>query len=292
MFFRIFNRSIVLGLVALLLALPLTSHAGGVLPDSLDYSFKLYSGQAAFDTPMPVAFDETTYWATSGGGTSSPMQQYDALTGDVLSQDVPGIDFRSTFVDAGGTIYASGYNDNQIYQLVAPGKLTSVLTLLDVLPESQAPVILSPDGTQYASRIGNTINLWSAVDGGWQSALTLADYGSVSGEDSMGTGQTDLNLAAFGSYYLTYLEGSDMVYAWDSKGNRVGDLQLRNNASASAYSFSYSNGYIFTNDSGQYRGFALSSGSSLSSSAAAPEPGTLALGVLGLIGLALRRRRK
>ncbi|WP_309712520.1 PEP-CTERM sorting domain-containing protein, partial [Armatimonas sp.] len=96
----------------------------------------------------------------------------------------------------------------------------------------------------------------------------------------------------FGSYYLTYLEGSDMVYAWDSKGSRVGDLRLLENANATAYSFSYSNGYIFTNDGAQYRGFALSSASSLSSSAAAPEPGTLALGTLGLIGLALRRRRK
>ena len=66
----------------LLLGLPQASYAGGVLPDNLDYSFKLYSGQGPFQTPMPVSFDGTYYWGPSGGGTTAEFQQYDPLTGD------------------------------------------------------------------------------------------------------------------------------------------------------------------------------------------------------------------
>ena len=278
--------------VALLLLLtqPQASQATGVLPDRLDYTFKLYSGQATFDTPMPVAFDGKSYWGASGGSPSSPLQQYDPKSGDVVASYISGIDFRSTFSDAIGTVYASGYADNQIYQMVAPGKFTSLLTLSDIAPHEQAPVIFSPDGAQYASRIGNQINLWSAKEGSWQAALELSDYGTRKGEDALGTDQTDLNLAAFGSYYLTYIPSTNEVNAWDSAGKRVGTMELGENNQATAYSFGVANGYVFTNDesSQQYRGYVLPS-SKLASSATAPEPGTIVLSALGLLMLSRRR---
>lgn len=264
------------------------SHAAGILPDKLDYSFKLYSGQAAFETPMPVASNGKYYWGASGGSTKSQLQQYDLKTGDVLKSYEPGIDFRSTFADAKGTIYASGYGDSQIYQMVEPGKFTSILTLLEVAPNEQAPVIFSPEGEQYASRVGNRINLWSTKDGSFQSTLELSEYGALKGEDASGTDQTDLNLTAFGSYYLTYIPATNEVNAWDTSGKRVGTMELVNNKEATGYSFAYSDNYIFTNSegSGQYVGYALSP-KPLEGSAILPEPGTLVLGVLGLLGGAL-----
>jgi hypothetical protein len=282
--------------IALITGLSSTSHASGVLPDTLDYTFKLYSVQGAFDTPMPVSFDGTYYWGASGGGTESPLQQYDATTGDVLTTYAPGpgIDFRSTFADASGNIFASGYSDYRIYPMTSPGvfDLVSTFSLLDVAPNEQAPVILSPDVTTYASRVGNTINLWSAVDGGWLSAITLTDYGNVAGEDAAGLGQSDLDLAAYGAYYLTYSESNNFVHAWDSAGNRVGSMELINNNNATAYSFGYSNGYIFTNYEAnqQYTGYQL--GSVGGAGVSAPEPGTLVLSALGIAGMVARRRKE
>jgi hypothetical protein len=287
---NMFKTNFYLGIITatIFLGLPNTSYAGGVLPDTLDYTYKLYSSQSVFDTPMPVSFDGTSYWAPSGGGISSPLHQYDPITGDVIGTSVPGIDFRSSFADASGNIFASGYSDNRIYPMTSLGvfDLGTTFALQTVTPNDQAPVILSPDGTQYASRVGDTINFWSVIDGSWQSALTLSGYGTVSGEVPSGNDQTNLDLAVYGAYYLTYLEGSDEVFAWDTSGNRVGNLTLLNNSSATAYSFSYSNGYLFTNGGGEYRGYALAP------PVAAPEPGTLAMSLFGLAGLIMRRRRK
>lgn len=281
-----------LGVLALF---PATSQAGGILPNTLDYTYKLYSDQfsagADPDTPMPTAYDGVNYYTAAGGNITSWLRQYDPITGDVVSSFQPGIDFRGLFSDASGTIYASSYASNVVYKMDSPGSFSTFLTLdtSTVLIDDQAPVVLSPDGNYFASRISQTINLWSIADGSYAGSLDLPDYGNVSGE-ALNSGGTNLSLAAMGSYWLTYVDGTDMVYAWDSSGNRVGDTQLLGNNNATAYGFGYANGYVFTNASdpasgAEYRGFALSS-------TAAPEPGTLALAGLGLVGLAVKRRRK
>jgi hypothetical protein len=275
----------------LLLTLPTAGRAGGILPDTLNYSLTLRSGQAAFDVPMSVAFDGTFYYGASGGNSGgSPLQKYDPLTGDVLSAINNGIDYRGLFSDANGDLYARVYGDHFILKMTAPGVFTSFLTLDNSVVDldDQAPVVLSGDGSVYASRFGNTLNFWSAVDGSFQSSVILSNYGTVPGETANPTGSTapkDVTLASFGSYYLTYLDDSDEVFAWDTSGNRVGNLVLENNNGANAFSFSYSNGHIFTNEGG-FHGYELAAPPIV-----IPEPGAVCLLLVGLgAGLARRRR--
>lgn len=266
--------------------------AGGILPDTLDYSLTLNSGQGAFDIPMSVAFDGTFYYGASGGDTGgSPLQQYKPITGDVLSAINNGFDFRSLIRDANGDLYARVYGDHTVLKMTAPGVFTSFLTLDNSVVDldDQAPVVLSGDGSLYASRFGNTLNFWSATDGSFLSSVVLSDYGTVPGEDPAPTGATapkDVTLASFGSYYLTYLDDSDEVFAWDTAGNRVGNLTLLNNNGANAFSFSYANGHLFTNDGG-FHGYELAA-----PAIAIPEPGTACLLLAGICTSLTRRKRR
>ena len=288
--YKLLQLTIVFSAGALLLSLPTTARAGGILPDTLGYSLALHSGQGLFDTAMSVAFDGTYYYGASGGNSGgSPLQKYDPATGNVLSNINSGVDFRSLVRDANGDLYARIYSDNNILKMTAPSVFTPVLTLdtsvIDI--EDQAPVILNADGSAYASRFGDTIHFWSAVDGSFLSSLVLSDYGTVPGEDPVGGSNVrDVTLASFGSYYLTYLDNSDEVFAWDASGTRVGNMVLENNNGATAFSFSYSNGYLFTND-GEFHGYALAA------PVAIPEPGAACLLLVGIgAGLALPRRRR
>jgi uncharacterized repeat protein (TIGR01451 family) len=103
------------------------------------------------ETTMPLAFDGTNFWSSSGGGPSgNRFARYDAA-GTLLNTYAPGLDFRSVFTTATGTVLARAYNDPVIYQQNAPGVfVNSGVTLTGGTLDNQSAVVLNGAGTSIS----------------------------------------------------------------------------------------------------------------------------------------------
>jgi hypothetical protein len=228
-------------------------------------------------TTMTVAFDGTNYWSSAGGfSNATEYAQYDA-NGNFIANFNPGLDFRSIFTDATGTIFARQFADSTIFQQTTPGTfVSSGVVLASNSLDAQSSVVLNGAMTEYVAMSGGTVSRWDLA-GSSLGTVPLSDplggkpFGSLPGEDNFPQGR---GIAAFGNYWLTY-DGNTTLSAWDFAGNRVGTTTLNGAGTSfdSAFSLSYANGMVFIVDQagGTWRGY------DLNGPTAVPEPSSLIL---------------
>ena len=205
-------------------------------------------------TTTGIAFDGANYWSVSGGGTSgNHLARYDA-SGNLLATYAPGLDFRSVFTDAAGTVYARTYASPTIYRQTAPGIFTTHLTLSGGSLDDQSSVVFNGSGTEFIALNNGIVSRWF-VDGTFLGSVSLVGFGSVSGET--GSPQ-NRGVTAAGDYWLTY-NGNGILSVWDDTGMRVAQATLQDIGTSydSAFGFSYCNGKVFAVDSGggTWRGY-------------------------------------
>ncbi|WP_374362212.1 PEP-CTERM sorting domain-containing protein [Pseudoduganella danionis] len=232
-------------------------------------------------TTMTLAYDGSSYWSASGGGSSGVRYaNYDAA-GNIVATYASGLDFRSVFT-SGSTVLARAFNSDTIYQQSAPGVFSSLLTLTGGALDSQAAVV--KDGANYISLQYGQVLQWD-TSGAYLGSVALSGFGTQSGEDYYPQGR---GVAVVGNYWLTYNSGK--LSAWDHAGNRVDETALVGAGTGfdSNFSLSYANNKVFVVDSaGQtWRGYEVT--------AAVPEPETYAMLLAGLamLGVAARRRNQ
>jgi uncharacterized repeat protein (TIGR01451 family) len=206
-------------------------------------------------TTIGLAFDGTNYWSVSGGGPSgNRLARYDAA-GAVLNTYAPGLDFRSVFTTANGTVLARAFSDPVIYRQNAPGGfVNSGVTLTGGTLDDQSAVVLNGAGNEYLAMASGTVSRWS-TNGTYLGSVTLQGYGSVSGENDLGPSR---RIAAAGAYWLTY-NGNQILSIWDANGNRRAQATLigAGNGFDAGFSFSYCNGkaWVVDGPGGTWRGY-------------------------------------
>jgi hypothetical protein len=225
---------------------------------------------AIITVTMGIAFDGTNYWDCSGNSPSGIRLGRYTSSGLPIATYSPGLDFRSIFTKADGTVLARAYNTNVIYQQTSPGVFAnSGISLTNGTLDPQSSVVLNGAGTEYDATSGGVVSRWS-TNGSYLGSIKLQGFGSVSGET---TSPQSRGLAAFGNVWLTY-NGGGVVSAWDFSGNRVFQTVLPGAGTSfdSDYSFSYCNGKVFIVDvaGGKWRGYDISGGASVAVLSAEP----------------------
>jgi hypothetical protein len=108
-------------------------------------------GYAPAQHPVGLAFDGVNYWSGSGG-TSGGTREARYTTGGVNDGlFAPGLDFRSVFTDAAGTVYARAFADPTIYSQSPPGTFGALTTLVGGPLDSQSSVVLNGAGDEVSS---------------------------------------------------------------------------------------------------------------------------------------------
>lgn len=237
-------------------------------------------------TTMTMAFDGTSYWSTSGGSPDGYRLAQYTSGGAIVGTYAPGLDFRSIFTDASGTVYARQYANSTIYTQTSPGAFTPFVTLNGGSLDSQSSVILNTLGTQFIAMSGGSVSRWD-LSGNYLGALTLSGFGGTEGNYPQGRG-----IAAAGNYYLTY-DSNNVLSAWDPvTGARVDQTVLTGAGTSfdSLFSLSYANGQVWIADGpgGTWRGYDVG----LGGFGAIPEPATVSMIAGGLALLLMRKLRK
>ncbi len=214
-------------------------------------------------TTMGIAFDGTNYWDCSGGSSSGIRLGRYTLPGALIATYSPGLDFRSVFTRADGTVLARAYNDSTIYQQTSPGVfINSGITLTGGTLNSQSAAVLNGACTEYDAMSGGVVSRWT-TNGTYLGSVNLNGFGSLSGETIF---PQNRGLAAFGNLWLTY-NGGGILSAWDTSGNRLFQTLLPGAGTSfdSDYSFSCCNGKVFIVDvaGGLWRAFDISSGAAV-----------------------------
>ena len=222
-------------------------------------SFTFTDALPAAPATMTLAFDGTNYWSAGGGNTIAGCARYDT-NGVLISTNNAGLDFRSVFTDANGTVLARAYSSGVIYEQTSPGLFVpSGVTLTGGTLDPQASVAMNGAGTEYVAMLDGAVSQWDP-DGNFLSTLTLQGYGSLTGETAGSVPAR--GIAAFGNFWLTY-NGAGTVTVWDTFGYRRANITLTGagTSSSSDYSFSYCNGKVFIVDSpgGTWRGYDVGS---------------------------------
>jgi hypothetical protein len=215
---------------------------------------------ALTSTSMGMAFDGTNYWSCSGGGSTGVRYARYTSSGALVTTYSPGLDFRSLFTRADGTVLARAYNTNVIYQQTSPGVfLASGTTLTGGTLDPQSALVLNAAGTEYQAASGGVVSRWS-TNGTYLGSVALLGFGSLSGE---ATAPQSHGLGVLGNLWLTY-NGSGILSLWDSAGNRVVQAALPSAGTSfdSDFGFSFCNGKVFIVDvaGGKWRGYDLYSG--------------------------------
>ena len=212
---------------------------------------------------MGIAFDGTNYWSCSGNDTVGNRFARYSLSGALVATYAPGLDFRSVFTRADGTVLARAYNSGVIYKQTSPGVFASSgITLTGGTLDAQSSVVLNSAGNEYQAMSGGLVSRWS-TNGAFLGSVTLSGFGSVSGEN---VSPQNRALGVLGNLWLT-CNGSGIISIWDSSGNRVIQAALPGAGTSfdSNYSFSFCNGKVFIVDvaGGKWRGFDLYSGAAV-----------------------------
>jgi hypothetical protein len=212
---------------------------------------------APIATPTGITFDGTNYWSCSGGTTSGLRLARYTASGTLLATYAPGLDFRSVFTRADGTVLARAYNSGVIYQQTSPGVfVASGITLAGGTLDMQSSVVLNGAGTEYQAMSGGVVSRWS-TNGAYLGSVALSGFGSLSGENTL---PQNRGLGVSGNLWLTY-NGNGVLSVWDSAGNRVVQAALpgAGTSSESSWGFSFCNGKVFIVDAagGRWRGYDL-----------------------------------
>lgn len=233
-------------------------------------------------TTMTLAWDGSKYYTASGGGTGSPYSEYDAA-GNFIAQNHPGIDFRSVFTDGSGDLLARGYAGRTIYKQNSFGSFSTLTTLNGGSLDAQSAVVLNGSDTEYLAQSGGTVDTWD-LSGNFTGAFTLAGFGGAQGAYPQGRG-----IAAVGNEILTYY--NQTLTAWSLSGQNLGSTTLVGAGTGfdSGFSYSYANNKFWVVDGagGTWRGYDVGL-----SGAVVPEPGSVAIMGIGLVGLLALRKKQ
>jgi hypothetical protein len=196
-------------------------------------------------TTMTIAFDGTNYWSSSGGGSFGLRLARYSSAGSLLGTFSPGLDLRSIFTDASGTLFARAYADRRIFRQSSPGNFVPVVTLNGGLLDDQSDVVLNSDGTEFVAMAGGTVSRWNRT-GVFLGSVTLSGFGQQGNEAAYPQGR---GIAIADNSWLTY-SGSGVLSVWDLTGHRTHQITLQSagTSSDSDYSFSFCNGRVFVVD--------------------------------------------
>jgi len=208
-------------------------------------------------TTMTMAFDGTNYWSCSGGNSSGARLARYSLAGGLVATYSPGMDFRSVFTRADGTVLARAFASGVIYQQNSPGVFASSgVTLTGGTLDPQSSMVLNSVGNEYQAMSGGVISRWNS-SGTYLGAVNLSGFGAIVGENVY---PQNRGLAVLGNFWLTY-SGTNMLSLWDTNGNRVTEITLPGAGTSfdSGFSFSFCNGKVFIVDvaGGTWRGYDL-----------------------------------
>jgi hypothetical protein len=193
-----------------------------------------------------IAFDGTNYWDCSGGNSSGIREGEYTSSGAPIANFAAGLDFRSVFTRADGTVLARQYNDNVIYQQTNPGVfVNSGVSLGGTNLDFQSSVVLNGAGTEFDAMSGGVVSRWD-TNGNYLGSVNLQGFGSLGSEN---LSPQNRGLAAFGDVWLTY-NGAGILSGWDYNGNRVFQMNLPGAGTSgdSDWSFSCCNGKVFIVD--------------------------------------------
>ncbi len=223
-------------------------------------------------TTMGIAFDGTNYWSVSGDETNGNRLAQYGLTGALIATYSPGLDFRSVFTKADGTVLARAYNSPIIYQQTSPGVMTSSgITLTGGTLDQQASVALNGAGTEFIAMSGGVVSRWD-TGGNYLGSVTLQGFGTLGNENVY---PQNRGIAAFGNVWLTY-DGGGHLSMWDFSGNRLLQAVLPGAGTSfdSDFSFSYCNGKVFIVDvaGGTWRGYDIFSSAAFADMPADTDP--------------------
>jgi hypothetical protein len=206
-------------------------------------------------TSMPLTWDGTSYWSSSGGSPAGVREaQYNAA-GTLLNTYQPNIDFRSVFTKGNNTspVYSKGYNSNIVQVQTAPGVFANSVTLVGGTLDPQSSVFWNENATELFAMSGGTVTRWTPA-GVLIGTVTLAGFGNMNNENTIPQSRTALKS---GGYYMTYSAG--VLSAWDTNGNRVKTTVLNGagTSSDSYWALSYANGMVWVIDAamGTWRGY-------------------------------------
>jgi hypothetical protein len=248
-----------------------TASAAVITGFSIHTNVTLTDASAA--TPTGMVFDGTNYWSCSGGSPGGVRLARYTSSGGLVATYSPGLDFRSIFARADGTVLARAFNSGVIYQQTSPGVfVSSGTTLTGGTLDPQSSVVLNGAGTEYQAMSGGVVSRWS-TNGAYLGSVALSGFGSLSGEN---TSPQNRGLGVLGNLWLTY-NGNGILSVWDSAGNRVVQAALpgAGTSSDSSWGFSYCNGKVFIVDvaGGKWRGYDLYSAAAVAVLAAESTPG-------------------
>lgn len=272
-------RKLAIGVVVLAAAAP--AMADGIFANS--YNALMTFKDADPGTTMTLCFDGTNFWSGSGGGSGSPMAQYDAA-GNFISNYTPNLDQRSLFtMNNTGAVFLRQFADPTIYKQTSPGVFAAALTLSGGSLDAQSAVVFTANGGFLAMQGGN-VSLWDAA-GNSTGGVGLSGWGSMFGEGvyPQDRGIADGVIAGNQEIYLTYSNGS--LSGWDTSGNRIGTTTLNGAGTSfdSHFSISVADNKVWVVDEagGLWRGYDVG---------LVPAPSSV--GVLALAGIFAARRRR
>jgi hypothetical protein len=210
-----------------------------------------------------ITFDGTNYWDCSGGNSGGIREGEYTSSGAPIANYAAGLDFRSVFTRADGTVLARQYNDNVIYEQSNPGVfVNSGVSLGGTNLDPQSSVVLNGAGTEFDAMSGGVVSRWDTT-GNYLGSVNLQGFGSLSSEN---VSPQSRGLGAIGDVWLTY-NGAGILSGWDYSGNRIFQMNLpgAGTSSASDWSFSSCNGKVFIVDSAgvTWHAFDLASGATV-----------------------------
>ncbi len=214
-------------------------------------------------TPTGITFDGTNYWDCSGGYSTGIREGEYTSSGAPIANFAAGLDFRSIFTRADGTVFARQYNTNVIYEQTNPGVfVNSGVSLSGGTLDPQSSVVLNGAGTEFDAMSGGVVSRWD-INGNYLGSVNLQGFGSLSGEN---TSPQNRGLAVIGSVWLTY-SGGGILSGWDYSGNRLFQMNLPGAGTGlnADFSFSCCNGKVFITDTAGTTWYAydLASGASV-----------------------------
>ena len=215
------------------------------------YTASLTFTSALAMTPIGLAWDGTNLWTCTGGNvTGQQLARYTA-TGASLNTYGSGLDFRSLFTKGDGTspIYKS--NTDAVVQVQGTfGSFSNHVTLGSPAPVTDGALVYDATRAHYVAFNAGIVRRWDD-SGAVLTGVTLSGYGTQTGE----AGTQGFRIATANGYYLTFVNTTQVLSAWDESGTRVATTTLTSASSPGPYSMSYAQGKVWVIDGTTWSGY-------------------------------------